>query len=117
MRCGNKIEDSQAFCAECLAKMERQPVKPGTAVYIPVRSEPAAQKLARTARENSPEEQLRTMGSWIRVLVACVLGLTTALAISLGALALSLTEELPQETEPSKMPARRNYTAAPREVE
>lgn len=116
MRCGRKIEDTQAFCPECLEKMKKYPVKPGTAVYIPVRSESAAQKPARTAKEKTPEEQINALGGWIRVLVACVLGLTTALALSLGALAFALVEDLPQETEPLN-PMRRNYTTAPRDVE
>lgn len=116
MRCGRKIEEAQAFCPECLEKMKKHPVKPGTAVYIPVRSETAAQKPARTVKEKTPEEQINALGRRIRVLVVCVLGLTTALAISLGALAFALVEALPQETEPLS-PIRRNYTTAPRDTE
>ena len=116
MRCGRKIEDTQAFCPECLEKMKEHPVKPGTAVYIPVRSEPSIQKPVRTVKEKSPEEQINALGGWVRVLIACVLGLTTALALSLGALAFALVEDLPQETEPLR-PARRNYTTAPRDTE
>lgn len=37
MRCGKETEESQVFCAECLADMERHPVKPGTPVQLPVR--------------------------------------------------------------------------------
>ena len=116
MRCGRKVEETQAFCAECLEKMEKQPVKPGTPVYIPVRSAPAATKPARVTKEKTPEEQISALGGWIRILVACVLGLTTALALSLGTLAFVLAEDVPQETEPLK-PARRNYTTAPRDTE
>lgn len=37
MRCGKATEESELFCAECLADMERHPVKPGTPIQLPVR--------------------------------------------------------------------------------
>ena len=37
MKCGREIEDGQAFCGDCLAVMEKYPVKPGTAVILPKR--------------------------------------------------------------------------------
>lgn len=38
MRCGKETDENQVFCAECLADMERHPVKPGTPIQLPSRS-------------------------------------------------------------------------------
>lgn len=38
MRCGKEIGEGQVFCAECLAEMERHPVKPGTPIQLPHRA-------------------------------------------------------------------------------
>ena len=32
MKCGKEVSEDQVFCPECLAEMERYPVKPGTPV-------------------------------------------------------------------------------------
>lgn len=45
MKCGKKLGESQVFCDECLAEMEKRPVKPGTVVKLPKRtSSPPAKK-------------------------------------------------------------------------
>ena len=38
MKCGKEVSEDQVFCPECLAEMERYPVKPGTPVLLPHRS-------------------------------------------------------------------------------
>ena len=47
MRCGREIDETQVFCAECLADMERHPVKPGTPIQLPTRNEKSAAKRTR----------------------------------------------------------------------
>lgn len=37
MRCGKETEVHQVFCTECLADMERHPVKPDTPIQLPHR--------------------------------------------------------------------------------
>jgi hypothetical protein len=39
LRCGNKAPKEQLFCDDCLADMEKHPVKPGTPIHIPKRNE------------------------------------------------------------------------------
>ena len=37
IRCGKEARVDQVFCEECLADMERHPVKPGTPIQLPNR--------------------------------------------------------------------------------
>lgn len=37
LKCGRKVEDAHVFCPECMAEMEKHPVKPGTVVRLPQR--------------------------------------------------------------------------------
>ena len=39
IRCGKEANVDQVFCAECLADMERHPVKPGTPIQLPNRED------------------------------------------------------------------------------
>ena len=41
MKCGREITVDQAFCEDCLAEMERYPVRPNTVVQIPKRPAPS----------------------------------------------------------------------------
>ena len=78
MKCSREIDDEQVFCPECLADMEKYPVKPGTVVQLPVRPKPATvRKSSRRRALPSPEEQVRKLKKHIAVL--CVL-LTLTLA-------------------------------------
>ena len=55
IKCGKETKGSDVFCQDCLLVMQTQPVKPGTAVHIPVR--PASKKSASRKKTLSPEEQ------------------------------------------------------------
>lgn len=58
MKCGREMDSEQAFCEDCLLDMEKYPVKPGTAVHLPIRKNiPATRKPAKR-RAVSPEEQV-----------------------------------------------------------
>ena len=46
LRCGNNALDEQLFCDECLADMEKHPVKPGTPIHIHKRTEGTTVKRA-----------------------------------------------------------------------
>ena len=56
MKCGREIDEGHVFCPDCLTTMERYPVKPGTAVHIPVRKDPP-RKTALRKKPLTPEEQ------------------------------------------------------------
>lgn len=57
MKCGREMEPGQVFCPECLEKMEKCPVKPGTAVVLPPRQNSQARKQIPRKRVLSVEEQ------------------------------------------------------------
>ena len=44
LRCGNNAPKEQLFCDDCLADMEKHPVKPGTPIQLPKRNENAVIK-------------------------------------------------------------------------
>lgn len=109
MRCGKDTEDRAVFCPECLADMERHPVKPGTIIRIPVRQEHDTRKPTKKNWDLSLEEQLEAVQNLAQLLFVTVLGLLGALIIT-GALLLhflSQPQELPEDTQPV---SGRNYT-------
>lgn len=70
MKCGQKVEESCVFCPDCLAEMEKYPIKPGTVVRLPQRTAaPAAKKrhLSRYSFKHSSDqiEMLRTRTRWL----------------------------------------------------
>ena len=89
LKCGRNIELEQVFCADCLAEMEKYPVKPGVVVQIPNRPVTAVQKKSGIRRRNlpTPEEQVKRLRKRVRILsllltlfiaATCVLGYFTA---------------------------------------
>lgn len=100
MKCGKEIEDTQVFCPECLAVMERFPVKPGTAIQLPTRQEqPAARKVIVRKKELSPEKRIRRLKGVIACLCSAVTVLALALGICLFLLFGSPDTEIPTETK------------------
>lgn len=77
MRCGTEIKGSGVFCPDCLAEMEKYPVKPNIAIQLPVRpAATAARKKPRRQRYVKPEEQIRHLKrvrSWLTVLLVVAL--------------------------------------------
>lgn len=60
MKCGTEIKGSGVFCEECLAEMEKYPVKPNITVQLPIRPAVApARKKVRRQRHIKPEDQIR----------------------------------------------------------
>ena len=81
MKCGREIDEGRVFCPECLADMENYPVKPGTAVQLPVRRN-LPKKTPPRKKTATPEEQnLRLqkiirflLGAWlVTLLIAAIL--------------------------------------------
>ncbi len=81
MKCGREIKAEQVFCDDCLAEMEKYPVKPGVVVLLPRREEqPAKPTPRRKYSAIAPEEQVKKLKKW-------VIGLSIALTLSLTAAA------------------------------
>ena len=83
MKCGREIGEDSVFCQQCLADMDRYPVKPGTAVHIPVRKAPPPRKNVPKKKQITPEEQNLRLRKVIRFL----LGLWLATLLVAAALA------------------------------
>ena len=83
MKCGREVESEQVFCEECLLEMKKYPVKPGTAVQLPIRRESSpARKTQPRRRTVSLEEQVRILKKRLWVLTG-VLTVTIVLLLAL----------------------------------
>lgn len=104
MKCGREIPEG-AFCEECLAVMEKYPVKPNTVVLIPNREKDIlARKGPRRRKELTEKERLIRYERRIRILT----WINGILAVCLaGALILCLLEYR-RSLGP---PTGQNYTA------
>ena len=70
LRCGRDTNQERVFCDDCLELMDKQPVKPGTAIQLPRRNVNAAQKRQNRRRALSPEEQVVRLKVTARTLFA-----------------------------------------------
>ncbi len=95
VKCGREIPQEQTFCQDCLAEMERYPVKPGTVVQLPHRpsSSPTKKPPQRRKPAPSPEEQIARLRKSVRHLAVL---LTLALA-ALAVLGCLMAKERLQE--------------------
>ena len=95
IRCGREIGEDQSFCQNCLGEMEDYPVKPGTVVLIPKRTEVQEEKKAPVRRKPSlsAEERvvkLKKKVLWLRLTVATLLLVSGLLAFAIGEAAVKL---------------------------
>lgn len=102
MRCGTGIQSGAVFCEECLADMEKHPVKPGTPINLPRREKQQTAKRGKK-RARKPEEQI----SALRRLVAWLLTLMIVLILALTAAVYMLVNQ-PSENEGNRLPGQ-NY--------
>ncbi len=106
MKCSREIPAGQVFCEECLAEMEKYPIKPGTVVLLPPQARQQAPKKQPHHRHTpTMEERLKRMGKIVRVL-SWTLTLAVALLIGVSALAISMLQEDQEEVLPGQ-----NYSA------
>ena len=111
MKCGAELKNSGVFCENCLADMEKYPVKPNIAVTLPER--PVAQPVRKRSRRKytKPEDQirhLRKVRNWLLVLL-CAMTLLVALCV-LEILQLT-------DGDPANLDLGRNYsTVQPEET-
>ena len=106
MRCGVNTEGKEVFCRECLASMEKYPVKPGTPIHIFSRAAAVEQKKAlKKRRDITPDEQISRLRNMLRKLTAALIAALVLIMVLSGILLVSSLEENPQTPSP------RNYTA------
>lgn len=102
LKCGRETGGEQVFCEDCLLEMAKYPVKPGTAVKLPERREPAPFRRALKRRTVSPEEQVKILRKRNRHLIL-------ALLISLITIALLIYPALCHLVEDHYKPGQ-NYS-------
>ena len=84
LKCGRNTVSEQVFCPDCLAEMEKYPVRPGTVVQLPVRKAPSAAKKQPLKKRTVPlEEQLKVLKKRCRTLIFLLI-LVTAIAVALA---------------------------------
>lgn len=85
LKCGRDVPEEQLFCEECLAVMQKYPVKPNTAIQLPHRDDPGFVRKSQPKRRQAPstEEKLQTAKRFLRRILVLWL-------ITLGLLIMSL---------------------------
>lgn len=86
LRCGVQTENEQVFCDNCRAVMAENPVKPGTPIHIPQRSDPEPEKKQPRRRGLSPKKTVQQMRRLLRWLIALVAFLTAVICVLVGIL-------------------------------
>lgn len=87
LRCGKNTDEKQTFCSECLALMEKHPVKPGIAIHLPHRdSTPQEKKPVVRHREPTVAEQVEHLRKTVRWLLGMIAVLSVLLLLTAGML-------------------------------
>lgn len=102
MRCGTEIASGAVFCEECLADMEKHPVKPGTPINLPRREKQQPAKRNKK-RFYKPEEHI----SALRRLVVWLMALIIVLILALTATVYMLFHQ-PDQNDGNRLPGQ-NY--------
>lgn len=92
MKCGRETENEQVFCQDCLAVMEKYPVKPGIVIHLPRREDAVTKKQPAAHLVRTPEEQVLRQRSIIRWLTFALVVLVLAFGLAAG-LALYLLDQ------------------------
>lgn len=118
MKCGREIEAGAVFCGECLAEMEKYPVRPGTVVQLPHRPvQPAVKKQPQRRKPSIPlEDQVKMLRRWARML-ACALVLCLVALIGMGYLTVKQYLDNNTKLLPGQNYSSASSTTSPSETE
>lgn len=88
MKCGKELKVEGVFCPECLAEMEKYPVKPNITIQLPIRrATPTSRKKSRRQRYVKVEDQIRHLKkvrNWlIGILIFLIVSFSAAVAVTL----------------------------------
>ena len=93
LKCGREIKNSGVFCDECLAGMEKYPVKQNIALQLPRRKEEQTTKKQTKKKHQLPlEEQVRHQKRLIRRLALLTGVLFAAVCLLVGWLIFEVLE-------------------------
>lgn len=107
LKCGKKTDGRAVFCGDCLAVMDRYPVKPGTAVHIPTRPAAPSPK----TRSGNPVAALNELISRQKTLIRWLAGITALLSVLLLITAAMLIQTIRSE-QATRPTIGRNYTTS-----
>lgn len=100
MKCGREIEESNVFCPECIQKMAKHPVKPGTAIHIPYRAPIATlKKGVSKKRPLTIEEQNIRLKKVVRGMGITIGSLLLILGITVMVLYQSLDAQMQEKVQ------------------
>ena len=88
IKCGRQTQEKNVFCKDCLADMEKYPVKSDTPVVLPQRK--ANERKAPLKKMAKPEEIIDQLQLKIKQLWICVAVLVLFLTATAGTLAVTL---------------------------
>lgn len=93
LKCGKKAAGKQVFCEECLAVMQKYPVKPGIPIQLPQRGKRPPEKiLPPSLQEPAAEEQLHQLRTMVRWLLGAIAVLSVVLLLTAGMLIHTLNQ-------------------------
>ncbi len=103
MKCGKVIPAEQVFCEDCLAEMEKYPVKPDTPILLPPKDRNHPPKRASVYKRGKKAEEkvtgLHKIVFWLATVVV-------VLAVACGVLTMLLIQEKQEDkASPADLPA------------
>lgn len=98
LRCGRDTEENQVFCRLCLKEMEKYPVKPGTAVQIPIYPVETENRKSK-AKPPTLEETYQKLRHTYRILLVVLAGVIILFGLTLGML-ISTRNRMQKMTTP-----------------
>ena len=105
IKCGRELRGEAVFCSQCKEEMEHYPVKPGTPVQLPVRTETSepTPKPRRQRKALPPEKQIRHLRKSVRLLLLALIVAVLAFILT-SLLTLHLLEQRDRQ-----VPMGQNY--------
>jgi len=83
MKCGRELSGGQIFCDNCLAEMDKYPVRPGVVVMLPRRRQQPPKPAAPRRRPTpTPEEQVLKLKKRVKIQSLALALVTLLLAAS-----------------------------------
>ena len=112
--CGRAVTEGHAFCAECQTRMDKYPVKPGTAIHLPHRNAPVVtKKRTRRKKQISQEEQILLLRKVLRQTRVFLVLATIIMCLAVGMLVYQTSQNGIQQHYQTFHPddnIGRNYT-------
>ena len=85
LKCGRDTKYDKIFCEDCLNGMDEYPIKPGTAIQLPQRTEAVVFKKA-AKHAPTPEERISSLRRTVAILIILLILVVTGAAVLAGLL-------------------------------